>query len=145
MNKALKVVVYVGNEVLHANQFFTGLGILNHQKLINVELRRSVNQEFGKSYIEVLIEDKKVIFELYDITGKRLQLISLPANQSSMVFDFSMYAAGMYQYRVIVDNKVGATGKVMTEKTVVMAKRIIPPRRTWGNALINNIPPNKSH
>ena len=69
MCKRLTIVAYLGNEALHANQFFTGLGMLNHNGLITAILKRASNQIQGKCYIECLIEDKKVIFEFHDRAG----------------------------------------------------------------------------
>ena len=60
MNKPLKMVIYLGNEVLHVNQFFAGLGILHQKGLIDVKLKKALDKGTGKPYVECVIEGKKV-------------------------------------------------------------------------------------
>jgi hypothetical protein len=63
------MVIYLGNEVLHVNQFFAGLGILHQKGLIDVKLKKALDKGPGKPYVECVIEGKKLVFEFHDRLG----------------------------------------------------------------------------
>jgi hypothetical protein len=54
--------------------------------------------------------------ELYNLYGQKIASYSLPEGETSITFDISNQAAGMYMARLVCKGKVWANGKVMVVK-----------------------------
>jgi len=66
MSKPLNTELYIGNDVLHLNQVYTGFGILHHKGLLKIKIKRSTDQDFGTPFLKCIIEGKKIVFEMHD-------------------------------------------------------------------------------
>lgn len=65
-NNIIEICVFIGDEALHANQFFVGLGKLSNMGLVNVSFKASANTLQMKPFVECIINNINVVFDFHD-------------------------------------------------------------------------------